>query len=135
FPDDLPRNRLGLAQWLLDPAHPLTSRVFVNRVWASLFGRGLVATPDDFGNQGQLPSHPDLLDWLAVEFVASGWDLKALHRQIVLSATYRQSSFADAGARERDPDNVWLARGPAFRLSAEQIRDSALAASGLLVGT
>jgi len=130
---DLPRNRLGLARWLLDPAHPLTSRVFVNRVWASLFGRGLVATPDDFGNQGQLPSHPDLLDWLALTFVESGWDLKALQKRIALSATFRQSSVADAASRERDPDNEWLARGPSYRMSAEQIRDAALATSGLLV--
>src|SRR5690606_34612997 len=104
--DDLPKNRLGLARWLVDPAHPLTSRVLVNRVWASLFGRGLVATPDDFGDQGRLPSHPDLLDWLSVDFVASGWDLKALYRQIALSATFRQSSVAATDAREQDPDNV-----------------------------
>jgi hypothetical protein len=130
---DLPRNRLGLARWLLDPSHPLTSRVFVNRVWASLFGRGLVATPDDFGNQGQLPSHPALLDWLARTFVESGWNLKALQKRIVMSATFRQSSVTDAASRERDPDNEWLARGPSYRLSAEQIRDTALAASGLLV--
>jgi hypothetical protein len=135
FPETLPRNRLGLARWLVDPAHPLTSRVFVNRVWASLFGRGLVPTPDDFGSQGRLPSHPDLLDWLAVTFVDSGWDLKALQKRIVLSATYRQSSTADEKSRERDPENEWLARGPAHRLSAEQIRDAALAASGLLVST
>ncbi len=135
FPETLPRNRLGLARWLVDPTHPLTSRVFVNRVWASLLGRGLVPTPDDFGNQGRLPSHPDLLDWLAVTFVESGWDLKALQKRIVLSATYRQSSIADERTRELDPENEWLARGPAHRLSAEQIRDTALAASGLLVPT
>lgn len=135
LPADAPKNRLGLARWLTDPAHPLTSRVFVNRVWASLFGRGLVPTPADFGSQGRLPSHPDLLDWLAVTFVESGWDLKALHKRIVLSATYRQSSVVDATRRDSDPDNEWLARGPAHRLSAEQIRDAALASSGLLVPT
>jgi hypothetical protein len=133
FPKDLPANRLGLARWLTAPRHPLTSRVVVNRTWAQLFGRGLVATPADFGSQGRLPSHPALLDWLATHFVASGWNLKALQKQIVLSATYRQSSIADAAARERDPANEWLARGPSHRLSAEQVRDGALAASGLLV--
>ena len=125
----------GLARWLTSPGHPLTARVIVNRTWAQLFGRGLVATPADFGSQGQLPTHPALLDWLATRFVASGWDLKALQKQLVLSATYRQSSIADAAARERDPANEWLSRGPAYRLSAEQVRDAALAASGLLVPT
>jgi hypothetical protein len=133
FPKTLPANRLGLAQWLTAPTHPLTARVIVNRYWAQLFGRGLVATPADFGSQGRLPTHPALLDWLATGFVASGWDLKALQKQIVLSATYRQSSIADAAARERDPVNEWLARGPSHRLSAEQVRDAALAAGGLLV--
>jgi hypothetical protein len=98
-----------------------------------LFGRGLVATPADFGSQGRLPTHPALLDWLATQFVVSGWDLKALQKRLVLSATYRQSSIADAAARERDPANEWLSRGPSHRLSAEQVRDAALAASGLLV--
>jgi hypothetical protein len=135
FPDDLPRNRLGLARWLLSKEHPLTARIFVNRYWAMAFGRGLVATADDFGNQGALPSHPALLDWLATRFVESGWDTKALVKLIVTSATYRQSSAATASARETDPDNVWLARGPAFRMPVEQIRDASLAASGLLVRT
>ncbi|MCC7042653.1 MAG: DUF1553 domain-containing protein, partial [Acidobacteria bacterium] len=133
FPDELPRNRLGLARWLLDPKHPLTSRVVVNRYWAQMFGRGLVPTVDDFGSQGRLPTHPELLDWLAATFVESGWDLKALVRQMVMSATFRQASVADAAAREADPDNAWLARGPSYRMSAEQIRDAALHASGLLV--
>jgi hypothetical protein len=135
FPKGLPANRLGLAGWLTSPGHPLTARVVVNRTWAQVFGRGLVATPADFGSQGQLPTHPALLDWLATHFVASGWNLKALQKQLVLSATYRQSSNADAAARERDPANEWLSRGPAYRLSAEQVRDAALAASGLLVST
>jgi hypothetical protein len=133
FPDTLPRNRLGLAQWVVSPRHPLTARVFANRYWALFFGTGLVATAEDFGSQGELPSHPELLDWLATTFVESGWNLKALHRRIVLSATYRQSSTADAALRDADPGNRWLARGPSYRLAAEQIRDGALAASGLLV--
>ncbi len=133
FPKGFPANRLGLARWLTAPEHPLTARVAVNRYWAQLFGRGLVATPADFGSQGRLPTHPALLDWLATHFVASGWDLKALQKRIVLSATYRQSSLADAAARERDPVNEWLSRGPSHRLSAEQVRDAALAAGGLLV--
>jgi hypothetical protein len=133
FPDALPKDRLGLARWLLDPAHPLTARVIVNRYWALFFGRGIVPTPEDFGSQGRLPTHPELLDSLATTFVKSGWDLKALHRSIVLSATYRQSSIVDAERLEEDPENEWLARGPSHRLLAEQIRDGALAASGLLV--
>ncbi|MEO5822887.1 MAG: DUF1553 domain-containing protein [Vicinamibacteraceae bacterium] len=133
LPKDLPANRLGLARWLTSPGHPLTSRVVVNRTWAQLLGRGLVATPADFGSQGRLPSHPALLDWLATDFVASKWNLKALQKRIVLSATYRQSSIADPAARERDPVNEWLSRGPSYRLSAEQVRDGALAAGGLLV--
>jgi hypothetical protein len=133
FDGKWPRNRLGLAQWLLSPANPLTARVFVNRYWAMAFGRGLVPTAEDFGSQGQMPSHPDLLDWLATTFVKSGWNAKALQKQIVMSATYRQSSLADAQARAADPENIWLARGPAFRMPIEQVRDTALAASGLLV--
>ncbi|HEY8550369.1 MAG TPA: DUF1553 domain-containing protein [Vicinamibacterales bacterium] len=133
FPESLPPNRLGLARWLLDPKHPLTARVIVNRYWAMFFGRGLVETVADFGNQGKLPTHPELLDWLATTFVESGWDLKALHKRIVTSATYRQSSVVDPKRREADPDNIWLSRGPSHRLQAEQIRDLALAASGLLV--
>ncbi len=133
LPAHLPPNRLGLAEWLLEPRHPLTGRVLANRYWALVFGRGLVETPADFGSQGRLPTHPELLDWLATTFVESGWDLKALLREMVLSATYRQSSAADADRLEQDPANEWLARGPSHRLSAEQIRDGALAASGLLV--
>jgi hypothetical protein len=134
FQADWPRNRLGLARWLTDPGHPLTARVAVNRWWLSLFGRGLVATPGDFGSQGQLPSHPELLDWLARELVDSGWNVKRMLRLIVCSATYRQDSDASADLQAADPDNVWLARGPRFRLPAEMIRDSALAEGGLLVG-
>jgi hypothetical protein len=128
----LPKNRLGLSKWLLDPQHPLTSRVTVNRFWAMCFGQGLVSTPDDFGNQGSLPTHPDLLDYLATRFVESGWDTKALMKMMVMSATYRQSSIVPPAAIEADPDNALYSRGPSFRLSAEMIRDNALAASGLL---
>ena len=132
FPKDAPRNRLGLAQWLTDPRHPLTARVFVNRLWANFFGRGLVSTPENFGEQGALPTHPELLDWLSRDFVDHDWDVKRLCRMIVLSATYRQDSRCDAELRARDPENQLLARGPSQRVSAEEIRDIALAASGLL---
>jgi hypothetical protein len=128
FPGGAPRNRLGLAQWMTDPHHPLTARVLVNRVWANFFGRGLVPTPDNFGRQGAAPSHPEMLDWLARDFVAGGWNVKRLCRQIALSAVYRQESRATPAQREQDPDNQWLARGPSRRQSAEEIRDLALAA-------
>jgi hypothetical protein len=129
----LPRNRLGLAQWLIDPRNPLTSRVLVNRYWQLFFGRGLVVTAENLGLQGALPSHPELLDWLAKHFMDSGWDLKALHKLIVTSATYRQSSQASPGLLAGDPDNKLLARGPKNRLTAEMLRDGALSAAGLLV--
>ena len=129
----MPNNRLGLARWLTNPDHPLTSRVAVNRYWQMLFGRGLVETSNDLGSQGQLPSHPELLDYLAGSFIESGWDLNALLKQIVMSKTYRQNSECDAALRERDPLNQLLARGPEGRLTAEMMRDNALYASGLLV--
>jgi hypothetical protein len=150
LPAEAPRNRLGLAQWLLAPSHPLTARVAANRSWAVFFGAGLVETAEDFGIQGEAPSHPELLDWLAVEFMSprsartaweeasspggesGAWDIKALLRLIVTSATYRQSSQASPGLLERDPKNRLLARGPRFRLPAESVRDNALAISGLL---
>jgi len=130
--EDLPKNRLGLAQWLTDSENPLTARVAVNRFWQNYFGRGLVATSEDFGNQGQLPSHPELLDWLALEFQNSNWDVKAMQRLIVTSATYRQASKIRPELIENDPDNYLLARGPSVRLPAELIRDHALFAAGLL---
>lgn len=130
--EDLPKNRLGLAQWLTDSKNPLTARVAVNRFWQNYFGHGLVATSEDFGNQGQLPSHPELLDWLALEFQNSGWDVRAMQRLIVTSATYRQASKTKPELMENDPDNYFLARGPSVRLTAELIRDNALFAAGLL---
>lgn len=135
FPADAPKNRLGLAKWLTDPQHPLTARVTVNRVWQSIFGRGLVKTSEDFGSQGTRPLYPDVLDSLALQLIESGWDMKQLVRTIVLTKTYRQRSIADEKTMQDDPDNDWLARGPRFRLSAEMIRDNALAAAGLLKQT
>lgn len=135
LPADAPPNRMGLAQWLTKPDHPLTARVAVNRYWYLLFGTGLVKTLEDFGSQGEWPSHPELLDWLAVDFIENGWDIKRMLKQIVMSATYRQSSRISQERYQRDPDNRLLARGPRFRLQAEFIRDNALAASGLLVTT
>lgn len=125
-------DRLDLARWLIDEKNPLTARVVANRYWEALFGTGIVATSEEFGSQGELPSHPELLDWLAAEFVESGWDIKHLLKMIVSSATYRQSSTVDEEGYQRDPDNRLLARGPRFRISAEMIRDQALAVSGLL---
>jgi hypothetical protein len=132
FPSNLPHNRLGLAQWIIDPHNPLTARVAVNRLWRMHFGRGIVVTEEDFGTQGKLPTHPELLDWLAREFVNSDWNVKHLHKLIVMSATYRQSSQAPADLLVKDPENHLLARGPEHRLRAEEVRDNALAISGLL---
>lgn len=132
LPKGTPNNRLGLAQWLVQPSHPLTSRVAVNRYWQRYFGAGFVRTPEDFGVRGELPTHPELLDWLASEFVKTGWNIKELQRLIVTSATYRQSSDVTNALLKRDPENRLLARAPRMRLSAEAIRDQALAVSGLL---
>ncbi|MFT5125664.1 MAG: hypothetical protein ACI9QL_002141 [Candidatus Omnitrophota bacterium] len=133
LPEGLSTNRLGLAKWLVQPDHPLTARVEVNRYWQMLFGRGLVKTAEDFGAQGALPSHPRLLDHLAQRFIASGWDTQAMLKYLVTSRTYQQSSKVTPELLERDPENILLARGPRFRLSAYQLRDQALALSGLLV--
>ena len=134
FPAAQPRNRLGLARWLTDPRHPLTARTAVNRLWQLCFGHGLVRTPEDFGSQGEPPTHPRLLDWLAVDFVEHGWDVKRLLKKIVMSATYRQSSVPAAEPLARDPENRLLARAPSYRLAAEMLRDNALLVSGLLAG-
>jgi mono/diheme cytochrome c family protein len=133
LPKGAKRNRLGLAGWLVAPENPLSARVAVNRIWQHHFGTGLVKTAENFGIQGEPPSHPDLLDWLASELLRSGWDVKALHRLIVTSATYRQRSKASASLLAHDPENRLLARGPRFRLAAEVVRDNALAIAGLLV--
>lgn len=132
MPEGVPQNRLGLARWMVMPDHPLTARVAVNRFWAQVFGTGIVKTIEDFGSQGEWPSHPELLDWLAVAFVESGWDVKRLLKLMVLSSTYRQSSKLTRDWLQRDPENRLLGRGPRLRLDAEVIRDSALFASGLL---
>ena len=132
FPKDAPPNRLGLAKWVVDKNNPLTPRLIVNRVWQQYFGQGLVTTPEDLGSRCEPPSHPELLDWLACEFRDHGWSLKAIHRLIVTSATYRQSSRVTPKLQEADPTNRWLARAPRLRVEAEIIRDIALAASGLL---
>ena len=129
FTTNAPRNRLGLAQWLVDPEHPLMARVTVNRLWQTLFGRGLVESSDNFGSQGALPTHPELLDWLARDFIASGWDTKAMMKRIAMSGTYRQLSSRVSA----DPENRWLGRAPVKRLTAEMLRDQSLATSGLLV--
>jgi len=134
LPAGAPPNRLSLARWLCDPTHPLTARVAVNRYWQMYFGHGIVKTAEDFGSQGEAPVHAELLDWLATEFVQTGWDIKRMQRLIVTSAAYRQSSRVTPELVERDPENRLLARGPRFRLPAEMVRDNALAASGLLNG-
>ncbi len=128
----LPANRLGLAQWLVDPRHPLTARVRVNHYWQMYFGSGLVKTSEDFGAQGSRPTHPELLDWLALTFVDLGWNVKEMQKTIVMSATYRQSSVVTAANREKDPENKWLGRAPRSRLTAEMMRDQALKVGGLL---
>jgi hypothetical protein len=135
LPAGAPNNRLGFAKWLVDPSNPLPARVTMNRFWQMYFGVGLVKTVEDFGSQGEWPIHLDLLDWLATEFLRTGWDVKAMQKTIVMSATYRQSSRVTPELQQRDPENRLLARGPRVRLPAEMLRDQALAVSGLLAGT
>lgn len=132
FSDQLPKNRAGLSAWMFDPRNPLTARVFVNQVWQEFFGRGIVKTTGDFGMQGELPSHPELLDWLAIDFMKNGWDIKRLVKQIVMSATYRQSAVASKEKLATDPENILLSRAPRYRVAAEFTRDIVLASSGLL---
>ncbi|MEO7960559.1 MAG: DUF1549 and DUF1553 domain-containing protein, partial [Ginsengibacter sp.] len=131
----VPRNRLGLAQWTVNKNNPLTARVFVNQVWQEIFGRGIVKTSGDFGAQGELPSHPELLDWLAVDFMEHGWDIKRLMKQIVTSATYRQSGSIVEENYNKDPENIFLAHSPRLRMKAEIVKDIILESSGLLVKT
>ncbi|WP_395783746.1 PSD1 and planctomycete cytochrome C domain-containing protein [Aquirufa sp.] len=126
------QNRLGLARWLLEPQNPLTSRVFVNRLWTQIFGRGIVKTVGDFGMQGELPTHPELLDWLAVDFQSHGWNIKRLVKQMVMSATYQQASTVTSSAQQVDPENIYLSRMSRIRIPAEQIRDQVLASAGIL---
>ena len=132
MPKDVPKNRLSLARWLVDSSNPLTARVTVNRFWQQYFGIGIVKTAEEFGSQGEWPSHPQLIDWLATEFISSGWDVKQMQKLIVMSAAYRQSSNVTPSLYKQDPENRLLARGPRFRLDAEMLRDNALAVSGLL---
>jgi hypothetical protein len=133
YSSDLPKNRLGLAKWLFDEKNPIVPRVAINRYWQMIFGQGLVKTAEDFGSQGERPSHPELLDWLADDFKNNGWDIKRSIKQMVMSYTYKQSSFCTENVRELDPENKYLARSPSYRWPAEMIRDNALKASGLLV--
>lgn len=133
MPKDAPANRLGLAKWLVDPANPLTARVWVNRAWEKFFGYGICKTAENLGSQAEYPVHPELLDWLATEFIRSGWDMKKMQKLLVMSAAYRQSSKVTPALLEKDPDNRLLARGPRFRLGGEVVRDQALAIAGLLV--
>ncbi len=133
LPAGAPNNRLGLAKWLVDPSNPLTARVMVNRLWQMYFGVGIVKTVEDFGSQGEWPTHPELLDWLATEFMRTGWDIKAIAKTIVMSNTYRQASAVSSELEQRDPENRLMARGPRFRMPAEMVRDQALEMSGLLV--
>ena len=133
FEGFMPENRLGLAKWTVSKDNPLTARVFVNLIWQEIFGAGLVKTAGDFGMQGDMPTHPDLLDWLAADFMENGWNIKRLFKQIVSSATYQQSAIVEPGKLEKDPDNIYLASAPRLRLTAENIRDLVLASSGLLV--
>jgi hypothetical protein len=130
-----PRNRLGLAKWTVSPQNPLTARVLVNQLWQELFGRGIVKSAGDFGMQGDLPTNPQLLDWLAADFMEHGWDVKRLVKQIVTSSAYRQSAKTNSGKQEKDPENAYLSRGPRMRIPAEGVRDLVLSSSGLLVKT
>jgi hypothetical protein len=133
LPKDAPKNRLGLAKWLVSPENPLTARVTVNRMWQEVFGTGLVRTTEDFGIMGESPSHPELLDRLAIEFRESGWDVKRFYKLMVMSATYRQLALTTPDSLKKDPQNRLWSRGPRFRMDAETLRDFALASSGLLV--